>query len=192
MVQKIKLYYDAQMAQRKKAHWWRVSPSSHRTELQAETKRATRRNKLKWQKSNEAEAWRTLDTDLLKAWRHPCMGVWNPSSTSLGTSYTRPAATGSVKSPPNNIITRPNGVPYKPYKNRPKILGLLWYLMRTAWRKQVIPSEWQIAVAVFIPKEAKSKDISQFRSIALLNGRNPRLSRLCGRLYNDLGSDPEG
>ncbi|KAL0188639.1 hypothetical protein M9458_015738, partial [Cirrhinus mrigala] len=63
----------------------------------------------------------------------------------------------------------PNGVPYKLYKNCPKVLELLWYLMRTAWKKQIIPSEWQRAVAVFIPKETNSKDISQFRSIALLN-----------------------
>lgn len=63
----------------------------------------------------------------------------------------------------------PNGIPYKLYKDCPKVLELLWYLMRTAWKKQLIPSEWQRAVAIFIPKEANSKDISQFRNIALLN-----------------------
>ena len=63
----------------------------------------------------------------------------------------------------------PNGVPYKLYKNCPKVLELLWYLMRTVWKKRSIPSEWQRAVAVFIPKEENSKNIGQFRSIALLN-----------------------
>ncbi len=63
----------------------------------------------------------------------------------------------------------PNGVPYKLYKNCPKVLELLWYLMRTAWKRQLIPSEWQRAVVVFIPKEANSKEIGQFRNIALLN-----------------------
>ncbi len=63
----------------------------------------------------------------------------------------------------------PNGIPYKLNKNCPKVLDLLLYLMRTAWKKQLIPSEWQRAVVVFIPKEANSKDISQFRKIALLN-----------------------
>ena len=38
-----------------------------------------------------------------------------------------------------------------------------------AWKNQVIPSEWQRAVTVFIPKEQNSSTISQFRSIALLN-----------------------
>lgn len=54
----------------------------------------------------------------------------------------------------------PNRVPYKLYKNCPKVLEVLWYFMRTAWKKQLIPSKWQRAVAVFIPKEANSKDIS--------------------------------
>ena len=41
--------------------------------------------------------------------------------------------------------------------------------MSAAWKSQLIPSEWQRAVAVFIPKEQESRNISQFRSIALLN-----------------------
>ncbi|KAJ8376434.1 hypothetical protein SKAU_G00070140 [Synaphobranchus kaupii] len=63
----------------------------------------------------------------------------------------------------------PNGIPYKLYKNCPRVLKLLWTLMRTAWTKLIIPSEWRRAVAVFIPKEQNSKTIGQFRSIALLN-----------------------
>lgn len=74
-----------------------------------------------------------------------------------------------VKKARSSSSPGPNGVPYKLYKNCPKVLELLWYLMRTAWKMQVIPSEWQRAVAVFIPKEENSKDISQFRNIALLN-----------------------
>lgn len=41
--------------------------------------------------------------------------------------------------------------------------------MRTSWTKQIIPSAWQRAVAVFIPKEQNSKTINHFRSISLLN-----------------------
>ena len=63
----------------------------------------------------------------------------------------------------------PNGIPYKLYKNCPQVLKCLWKLMSVAWKSQLIPSEWQRAVAVFIPKEQESHNISQFRSIALLN-----------------------
>lgn len=63
----------------------------------------------------------------------------------------------------------PNGISYKFYKNCPRALKLLWTLMRTAWTKQCIPSQWQRAVAVFIPKEQNSMTIRQFRSIALLS-----------------------
>ncbi len=41
--------------------------------------------------------------------------------------------------------------------------------MRITWTKQTIPSEWQRAVAVYIPKQQDAKTIKQFRSIALLN-----------------------
>ncbi len=44
-----------------------------------------------------------------------------------------------------------------------------WTLMRITWTKQTIPSEWQRAVAVPIPKQQDAKTIEQFRSIALLN-----------------------
>ncbi|KAL2078851.1 hypothetical protein ACEWY4_024595 [Coilia grayii] len=63
----------------------------------------------------------------------------------------------------------PNGIPYKLYKHCPGVLKHLWRLLRVAWKNQVIPSEWQRAVTVFIPKEANSTTIGQFRSIALLN-----------------------
>ncbi|KAK0156469.1 hypothetical protein N1851_000237 [Merluccius polli] len=68
-----------------------------------------------------------------------------------------------VKKARSSSAPGPNGVPYKFYKNCPKVLELLWYLMRTAWKKQLIL--WQ----VFIPKETNSRDIGQFRNIALLN-----------------------
>ena len=58
-----------------------------------------------------------------------------------------------VKKAMSSSAPGPNGVPYKFYKNCHKVLELLWYLMRTAWKKQLIPSEWQRVVAVFIPKE---------------------------------------
>lgn len=63
----------------------------------------------------------------------------------------------------------PNGIPYKLYKNCPRVLRLLWTLLRVIWTKQSIPSEWQRAVAVSITKQQNAKTIEQFRSLALLN-----------------------
>lgn len=56
----------------------------------------------------------------------------------------------------------PNGIPYKLYC--PGVLKHLWNLLRAAWKNQVIPSECQRAVTVFIPKEPNSTTIRQFRS----------------------------
>lgn len=115
----------------------------------------------------------------------------------------------------------PNGIPYKLYKNCPGVLKLLWTLMRITWTKQTIPSEWQRAVAVSIPKQQNAKIIEQFRSIALLNvegkiffsvmvkknvhllhgeqlhqcqlpeSRDSRFSLLCRACFYDLGTDPD-
>ncbi len=51
----------------------------------------------------------------------------------------------------------PNGIPYKLYKSCPRVLKLLRTLMRITWTKQTIPSEWQRAVAVYIPKQQDAK-----------------------------------
>lgn len=64
---------------------------------------------------------------------------------------------------------RPNGLPYKLYKNFPQVVKALWKLMKSTWKKEQAPAEWQQAVGVFIPKEQNSHTINQFRNIALLN-----------------------
>lgn len=62
-----------------------------------------------------------------------------------------------------------NGLPYKLYKSCPQVVRILWRLMRTAWKNQQVPAEWQQGIGVFIPKEQDSCSISQFRNIDLLN-----------------------
>ncbi|KAK0136753.1 Retrovirus-related Pol polyprotein from type-2 retrotransposable element R2DM [Merluccius polli] len=62
-----------------------------------------------------------------------------------------------------------NGVPYKLYKYAPDVLRFLWRLMRVMWLKRTIPTVWQRAGSILIPKEKDSTDISQFRQISLLN-----------------------
>lgn len=75
---------------------------------------------------------------------------------------------GQAGDPAGKISISLYGIPYKVYKNCPRVLKLRT-LMRITWAKQSIPSEWQRAVAVSIPKQQNAKTIEQFRSIALLN-----------------------
>ena len=63
----------------------------------------------------------------------------------------------------------PNGIPYKVYKQCPTLLRKLWILFKVIWRKGAIPPEWQVAEGIFNPKEKNSKDVTQFRTISLLN-----------------------
>ncbi|VDI69743.1 Hypothetical predicted protein [Mytilus galloprovincialis] len=67
------------------------------------------------------------------------------------------------------IITRTKWHPYKVYKKCPKIFKHLWRLLKVVWRKGKRPSCWQKAEGCFIPKEEKLEDITQFRTISLLN-----------------------
>lgn len=59
---------------------------------------------------------------------------------------------GSLEKARSSSAPGPNGVPYKVYKNCPRVLNL-WRLMRVAWETQSIPAAWSRAVTTFIPKE---------------------------------------
>lgn len=55
----------------------------------------------------------------------------------------------------------PNSVPYRVYKSCPRLLKLLWRLIRVVWKTQAIPSEWNKAVTIFITKEKDFQSINQ-------------------------------
>ena len=62
-----------------------------------------------------------------------------------------------------------NGIPYKVYKNCPKVLKHLIRLLRNIWTSGTIPREWCMADGIYIPKEQNSMGIGNFRPISLLN-----------------------
>ena len=62
-----------------------------------------------------------------------------------------------------------NGISYKLYKRCPKVLALLWKLLKKAQEKGFIAENWGLANGIHIPKEKDSKEIDQFRPISLLN-----------------------
>jgi len=74
-----------------------------------------------------------------------------------------------VKKARSGSAPGPNGIPYKVYKMCPLLLRRLWTLLRVVWMKGKIPSCWQVAEGIFTPKERDAKDITQFKTISLLN-----------------------
>ena len=81
----------------------------------------------------------------------------------------------------------PNGIPYKVYKACPRLLQLLWKLLKVVWRQEVVPSFWGEADGVYIPKEELSKLLNQFRPISLQNvGGKIFFGVLTGRLVQFL------
>lgn len=63
----------------------------------------------------------------------------------------------------------PNGIPYKVYKNCPRLTRRLWKHIRVIWRRGRLADSWNQAEGCYIPKEENSKNLSQFRTISLLN-----------------------
>ena len=63
----------------------------------------------------------------------------------------------------------PSGIPYKIYKNCPKLMRRLGHLLRVIWRKKTLPSDWTRAEGCFVPKELNSVNLDQFREISLLS-----------------------
>lgn len=63
----------------------------------------------------------------------------------------------------------PNGIPYKVYKNCPKLVKRMWKMFRIIWRRGELAESWRRVEGCFIPKEENSTTISQFRTISLLN-----------------------
>ena len=63
----------------------------------------------------------------------------------------------------------PNGIPYKVYKACPRLLHLLWRLLKVVRRQEIVSSFWAEADGVYIPKKELSKLLNQFRPISLLN-----------------------
>ena len=63
----------------------------------------------------------------------------------------------------------PSGSTYKIYKSCPLLVKRLWRYLRVIWKNKVIPPCWTIAEGCFIPKEANSSLLNQFREISLLD-----------------------
>lgn len=63
----------------------------------------------------------------------------------------------------------PSGVPYKVYKQCPKLLVRLWKILKVIWRRESVAAQWRYAEGAWIPKEEDSRKIEQFRIISLLS-----------------------
>ncbi|TWW64129.1 hypothetical protein D4764_03G0011370 [Takifugu flavidus] len=61
-----------------------------------------------------------------------------------------------------------SGVPYRVYKQCPKLLVQLWKIMKVIWCKERVTTQGRSAEGVWIPKEEDASNIEQFRLISLL------------------------
>ncbi len=62
----------------------------------------------------------------------------------------------------------PSRVPYRVYKQCPKLLVRLWKILKVLWQRGKVASQWRSAKGIWIPKEENASTIEQFRIISLL------------------------
>ena len=76
---------------------------------------------------------------------------------------------GSEEDSKKGSAAGPNGIPYNVYTMCPLLLRRVWTLSRVVWRKRNIPACWQVAEVIVTPKEKNAREITQFRTISVLN-----------------------
>ncbi len=62
----------------------------------------------------------------------------------------------------------PSRVPYRVYKQCPKLLVRLWKILKVLWQRGKVASQWRSAKGIWIPKEESASTIEQFCIILLL------------------------
>ncbi|XP_061902037.1 uncharacterized protein LOC133649222 [Entelurus aequoreus] len=75
----------------------------------------------------------------------------------------------AIKSARTASAPGPSGVPYKVFKQCPRLLERLWKIFRVIWKRGKVPQQWTYAEGVWIPKEENARNIEQFRTISLLS-----------------------
>ena len=96
----------------------------------------------------------------------------NPSQPKIPfklSDITLEEVTEVVKSARSKSAPGFSGTSYKVYKKCPKLLKLLWKILRVIWKKECVPTAWQRAEGCFVPKGENSLAINQFRTISLLS-----------------------
>lgn len=74
-----------------------------------------------------------------------------------------------IKSARTASAPGPSGVPYKFFKQCPRLLEHLWKIFRVISKRGKVPQQWKYAEGLWIPKEEYAKTIEQFRTISLLS-----------------------
>ncbi|XP_038154112.1 uncharacterized protein LOC119791846 [Cyprinodon tularosa] len=90
-----------------------------------------------------------------------------------------------VKKARSSSAPGPSGVPYKVYKNCPKLLHRLWRILKVIWRRGKVAEQWRFAEGVWIPKEEGSTNIDQFRTIFLLSVEGKLFFSIVARRLTD-------
>ncbi|XP_061747756.1 uncharacterized protein LOC133545995, partial [Nerophis ophidion] len=118
----------------------------------------------------------------------PCRSLINPPTPTLDFNGKEPGwkeIQEVVRRARTISAPGPSGVPYKVYKNYPRLLHRLWRILKVMWRRGKVADQWRQAEGVWIPKEEKSQNINQFRTISLLSVEGKIFFSLMARRLTD-------
>ena len=98
--------------------------------------------------------------------------LWSPEEPTTPLDFSVPKLSDVheiIRKSRSGSAPGPNGLPYRMYKQCPRLTTRLWKLLMVVWRRGVLPNDWLISEGCFIPKEENSTTLNQFRTISLLN-----------------------
>ncbi|XP_038130124.1 uncharacterized protein LOC119776004 [Cyprinodon tularosa] len=116
-------------------HEDQVLTTPDRTEPIAETKKPARKNKIKWPKSSEAEAWRALDTYLIKTLQESLQGGAEAKLNRIGDIIYQ-----TCKDRFGEIVSRQRSIQREKGRREKEILQLVQRRrqLRKSWRKATL------------------------------------------------------
>ncbi|TWW79888.1 hypothetical protein D4764_10G0009180 [Takifugu flavidus] len=98
----------------------------------------------------------------------PCEALVKRPEPVVQFNTTEPTLKEAVMAARSSSSPGPSGVPYRVYKQCPKLLVRLWKIRKVIWRRGRVTTQWRSAEGVWIPKEEDASNIEQFRIISLL------------------------
>lgn len=103
-----------------------------------------------------------------------CQDLIDPPIPTLGFDVKEPSwkeIQEVIKKARASSAPGPSGVPYRVYKNCPKLLHRLWRILKVIWRRGKVAQQWRFAEGVWIPKEEESKTITSSEASPCLVSR---------------------
>lgn len=101
----------------------------------------------------------------------PCKKLIKPPEPVAQFNISRPTlkeVKEAVMAARSSSAPGPSEVPYRVYKQCPRLLVQLWKILKLFWHRGKVASQWRTTEGIWIPKEENASTIEKFCIISLL------------------------